>query len=130
MLRHQLPAYSPITWGGVAAGLGAALRGDADGALRRRVSDLLRSRYDARAVVLTDSGTSALRLAIAGAMRGRDTQPVALPGYCCYDVATAAEGAGARVALYDLDVETLGPDMQSLDAVMALAPAAVVIVHL
>jgi perosamine synthetase len=130
VLRHQLPAYSPITWGGIGAGVGALLRGDRDGSLHRRVAEHLRSRYDARAVVLTDSGTSALRLAIAGAIRGRERQPVALPGYCCYDVATAAEGANARVALYDLDINTLGPDLQSLDGVMALAPAAVVIVHL
>ena len=103
MLRHQLPAYSPVTLGAVAAAVLASLRGDPQGGWHRRVCDVLRSRYGATDVLLTDSGTSALRLAIGGALRGVESRPAALPGYCCYDVATAAVGAGAQVILYDLD---------------------------
>lgn len=130
VLRHQLPVYSPVTWEAIAAGLRAAVRGDPDGVLRRRVEGILELRYGARDVLLTDSGTSALRLAIAGALRGRRHRPVALPGYCCYDVATAAEGAGAPVALYDLDPATLGPDFDSLGGLSDAAPGAVVVAHL
>jgi dTDP-4-amino-4,6-dideoxygalactose transaminase len=54
---------------------------------------------------------------------------VALPGYGCYDLATAAEGAGVQVALYDVDERTLGPDWSSLEALRPLQPAAVVVAH-
>jgi dTDP-4-amino-4,6-dideoxygalactose transaminase len=93
------------------------------------VIEVLEERYGASAVLLTDSGTSALRLAIAGATAGSD-RPVALPGYGCYDLSTAAEGAGAQVVLYDLDSRNLGPDPTSLDRVRAVNPAAVVVTHL
>ena len=103
--------------------------GDRSGALRARVADLLRSRYGARDVLLTDSGTGALRLAIEGAVAGSG-RPVALPGYGCYDLASAAEGAGARVALYDLDPSTLGPTAGAIEGLARSRPAAVVLAHL
>lgn len=130
MLRYQLPAYSPVTLGAVAAAVLASVRGDPQGLLHRRVCDVLKSRYGATDVLLSDSGTSALRLAIGGARRGLETRPIALPGYCCYDVATAAVGAGAQVTLYDLDTTTLGPQPASLGSAVQSRPAAVVIAHL
>ncbi len=45
---------------------------------------------------LTDSGTSALTLALQVAHAATGA-PVALPAYCCYDIATAADGAGVAV---------------------------------
>jgi dTDP-4-amino-4,6-dideoxygalactose transaminase len=45
-------------------------------------------------------------------------------------MATAAEGAGATVVLYDVDASTLGPDLESLSSLRALHPAAVVVGHL
>jgi perosamine synthetase len=113
----------------LAAGARVLVSGDRSGALRARVADLLRSRYGARDVLLTDSGTSALRLAIEGAVAGSG-RPVALPGYGCYDLASAAEGAGARVALYDLDPSTLGPAAGAIEALARSRPAAVVVAHL
>lgn len=128
-MRRQLPVHSPVGFLALAAGVAAAVRGDRDGRLHRRVVDALGSRFDALDVMLTDSGTSALRLAIAGAVRGREN-PVALPGYTCYDMATAAEGAEARVALYDLDPATLGPDLASLRGLGSVGLSAVVVGHL
>jgi dTDP-4-amino-4,6-dideoxygalactose transaminase len=127
VLRRQLPVYSPIPAGALAAGFMAALGGEADEA-RAHVRSLLAARFSATDVLLTDSGTSALSLAIAASI-GDTGRSVALPGYACYDVATAAVGAGAHACLYDVDPRTLGPDVSSLKAVCAERPAAVVLVH-
>jgi dTDP-4-amino-4,6-dideoxygalactose transaminase len=75
--------------------------------------------------LLTDSGTTALTLALlAGGGRG-----VALPAYGCYDLVTAALGAGMPVRWYDLDPATLGPDPASLARAVEAGVGAVVIAH-
>lgn len=79
-------------------------------------------------MVLTDSGTTALTLALAGA-RGRAGGEVALPAYGCFDLATAAVGAEAPVRFYDLDPVTLGPDMEALDRAVRAGARTVVIAH-
>ena len=129
MLRRQLPVYSPVDASAIARGLLAASTPRSGEALSARLSEALKTRYHARAVLLTDSGTSALRLAIAGAT-GEGDRSVALPGYGCYDLSTAAEGAGAQVVLYDLDPGTLGPDPGSLERLRRIGPTAVVVAHL
>ena len=68
----------------------------------------LRARYAATDVVLTDSGTSALILALQALVPAGGT--VAYPAYACIDLTAAALGAGMRVRLYDLDPATLSPD--------------------
>lgn len=115
MLRHQLPVHSPLSIGGL---LGAAAevlttRRDGHRMLRARLHTELR----ASGLVLTDSGTSALTLAIRGALRLAGAS-VALPAFNCYDMATAALGSGARVLLYDIDPITLAPDADSLGSVL------------
>lgn len=109
MIRRWIPpVYSPIPGRALVAG---ALGGiDARRRLRRRLAD----DFAAGRVILTDRGTSALQLAIGQAIAGREPV-VALPAFGCYDLATAAVGAGVRVALYDVDPRTLGPDPESLD---------------
>ena len=56
--------------------------------------------------------------------------PVALPAYCCYDVATAADGAGVAFHLYDLEPETLSPDLASLRRSFDAGARSVVVAHL
>ena len=93
--------------------------------MQRRLAE----RFAGAAVLRTDSGTSALRLALHALGVAR-TGPVALPAYCCYDIATAADGAGVPVLLYDLDPLTLGPSLPSLAAALEAGAQAVVAVHL
>lgn len=125
--RHLPPTWSPLT---ARAVLGARrsvaeAREDQD-----RVRALLLQRHAARDIMLTDSGTSALRLALVAAIaRPGASRLVALPAWSCYDLATAADGADAEVILYDLDPATLGPDWNALDRALAQRPAAVVVVH-
>ena len=128
MLRHQLPVHSPLPLAGLAAA-SAALATGGDGA-RTRVESLLRERFGGRSALLTDSGTTALRLALALAARRAPGRPAALPAYCCYDIATAADGAGVPVVLYDLDPRTLGPDAESMARVVGAGVSCVVVAHL
>lgn len=124
--RHQLPVYSPISPAALARGAAAALGmrpGDAPAAARA-----ISERHGARAVALTDSGTSALVLALRLAVGARGV--VALPGYGCSDLTSAALAAGVRVRLYDLDPRTLGPDLDSVQGALCAGARAVVLVHL
>lgn len=124
--RAQFPAYSPVRFRGLVAGLGALFR--PGGGYPGRAARSLQDTYGAGTIRLTDSGTSALALALRAASRGgRD--PVALPAYGCFDLATAALAAGVRVFLYDLDPETLAPPPGALSGMVARGAAAVVTVH-
>ncbi len=97
---------------------------------RTALHEALRARTGARHVALTDSGTSALRLAIEYAtLRPGARRRVALPAWSCYDLVSAAVGADVEIDFYDLDPMTLAPDTPSLRAALAREPAAVVIVH-
>jgi len=89
----------------------------------------LRDKYPVRDLLLTDSGTSALRLAIESIVCSTGGR-VALPAYCCYDVATAAVGASAPVVLYDIDPTTLAPDPNSLRRAVQSGATAIVTAHL
>lgn len=124
-IRYLPPAHSPVS----AASLAGSLRGLALGG-PVGVDGWLARRWEVDAALLVDSGTSALRLAIQSL--STETGPrvrAALPAYGCYDLATAALGAGADVSFYDLDPVTLGPDWSSLGTVLAAGVDAVVLVH-
>jgi len=125
--RYQLPVYSPLSLGALLGGLGAAL-GGGDRA-RRTVEAWIRERYGARQVLLTDSGTSALALAMGAAARRAPGKPILLPSYSCYDLVTAAMAAAVEVAWYDIDPGTLQPDWTSLQERLNGGAAAVVVVH-
>lgn len=124
--RHQLPVSPRISAGSLLRGALAAAgptRSALDGA-----RDDLRRTFEARECTLTDSGTSALVLALrltAGA-----TGTVALPGYGCVDFASAVRFAGMRVRLYDVDPATLSPDLDSVGRVLARGVDAIVVAHL
>jgi perosamine synthetase len=92
------------------------------------VSASLRSHYGSVDALLTDSGTSALMLALRHLLPSSGT--VAYPAYGCIDLTTAALGAGARVRLYDVDPATLSPDLDSLRATMRRGVDAIVVAHL
>lgn len=128
MLRCQPPVHSPLPPRALGAGLRALLGGGASA--EAAVVEQLRRQYGPRQVLRTDSGTSALTLALRHLARTAPGRSVALPAYCCYDVATAADGARIPVALYDLDPATLGPDLDSLRRALAAGAAGVVIAHL
>lgn len=128
LLRWQLPVYSPLSLGALGAALRAALTG-ADP--RPELERTLAADFEAAQVTLCSSGTDALQRAIRVAAgwveRG---SAVALPAYSCFDVATAAIGAGLPITLYDLDPATLGPDLDSLRRALAVGARVVVVAPL
>lgn len=128
--RHQLPVYSPLCPAALLAGARAAARGTAPERAHERLIALLRQRYSPRAVLLTDSGTTALTAALIGIVQDRPGSAVALPAFSCYDVATAADGANVPVLLYDTDPHSLAPDLASLQTTLRRGAAAVVVAHL
>jgi dTDP-4-amino-4,6-dideoxygalactose transaminase len=128
-LRHQLAVYSPISPRAIGAAAIAAIGGGRDSV--ERLEGLLRREYAADDVLLCGSGTQALQVAIEAARgeAGRDAA-VALPAFSCFDVASAAIGAGGPVMLYDLDPPSLSPDLESLDRALAAGARIVVVAPL
>jgi perosamine synthetase len=124
--RHQLPVSSTITARSLLRALAPAL---GDGAHERSALDAeLRQAFGERDVVLVDSGTSALAMAL------RLTTPVdgivALPAYACVDIGAAAIYARVRVRLYDVDPVTLSADLDSVSRVLAAGVDTIVASHL
>jgi len=95
---------------------------------RQRVVAELCQRYSAADALLTDTGTSALILALRKVVPPGGT--VAFPGYGCIDLTSAALGAGIRVRLYDIEPSTLSPDLDSVRKVCARGVDAIVVTHL
>lgn len=128
MWRRQLPAYSPLPLRAVIAGAAGLVSGA--GPARVAVMASLADAFGASDLILTDSGTGALTLAIRACLAETPGAPVAMPAYSCYDLATAADGAVAPVVLYDLDVATLAPDLESLKRALTRGARIVVLAHL
>lgn len=125
---RQPPVHSPLQWSTLRAG-GAALVPGRDP--RPALGVLLAREFTAERVRLLASGTQALQTALVEAARaaGGDVI-VALPAFTCFDVATAAVGAGLRIALYDVDPRTLSPDLDSLTAALTAGACIVVVTPL
>jgi dTDP-4-amino-4,6-dideoxygalactose transaminase len=126
-LRAQPPVRSPLTLRAIGAGIRAAADGGAT--QRATVSRRITEQLAASAVALTDSGTTALALALRLAAARRPGRPVLLPAWGCYDLATAVDAADLPVAFYDLDPGTLGPVWESFERALLLEPAAAVAAH-
>lgn len=119
--RRQLPVYSPLSLRAVMASF---VPGDPTEDLERTLERL----YCVKRAFLTDSGTSALALGLGVALDRRPGGYCLLPGFGCYDLATAALGAGARVMLYDIEPTTLAPRLDTLLPFITEECAAVVVV--
>src|SRR5262245_13133972 len=112
-LRYQLPAYSPVSAASIrhaaVHAFGRGMNGQAT------LTASLEREYHAERAVLVGSGTEALRMALRIAMREVPDTLVALPAFPCFDVASAAVGERARLTFYDIDPNTLAPDLSSLE---------------
>jgi dTDP-4-amino-4,6-dideoxygalactose transaminase len=129
VIRRQLPAYSPVSARAALLATGQLLGFGDDP--RPALRALLEREYDPSSVLLCGSGTQALTIAIQEARRRVDRDaPVALPAFSCFDVASAAVGADVRVSLYDLDPDTLAPDLFSLERVFRAGAGVAVIAPL
>ena len=124
-LRQQLPAYSPLPLKAITA---AAMTPIApSGTPEATVVEAISTRYRPRSILRTDSGTSALTVALQTTARSRI---VALPAFCCFDVATAVAGADVGIVFYDIDPATLGPDFESLRQALRRGATVILVAHL
>jgi dTDP-4-amino-4,6-dideoxygalactose transaminase len=128
MWRRQLPVYSPLSAAAIGRAMMQGLGLTANGPVG--LSAVLEREYAAEQAVLFASGTQALQVALRLAMRQVGDAAVALPSFSCFDVASAAIGAGARLRFYDLDPATLTPDLDSLQRVLERGTRVTVISHL
>jgi perosamine synthetase len=124
--RRIPPVNSPVRPGAVLAGQLAAL-GVAD-AGREQLAGALCATFGARRAILAASGTHALTLALRSIVPPGEV--VAMPAYACIDLTAAAIGAGVRVALYDVDPDSLGPRPDSLRATLDDGARAVLVAPL
>lgn len=129
MTRAIPPVYSPLPLRAVLAGLRSAWIGLPAVAVREQFLRWLTALYPDARFVLTDSGTSALVLALRHATR-QEKRPIALPAFACFDLATAVLATEAPVVFYDVDPLTLNPDQESLARILTIAPGAIVAAHL
>jgi perosamine synthetase len=120
--RHQLPVSSTITARALVRAFGA---GEHE---RAALVPELRRAFGASRVVLVDSGTSALAMALQVATPAGGV--VALPAYACVDIGAAAIYARVRVRLYDVDPVTLSADLDSVSRVLAAGADTIVVSHL
>ena len=129
MFRRVPPVHSPLSLAALSRGLAAALSERAWRAARAEIDQWVRETFEPRAWAWTDSGTTALTLALRLATAERGSRRIALPAYGCYDLATACDGAEVEVLLYDIDPGTLGPDWSSLEWALGEGAVSVVLVH-
>src|SRR3989442_356539 len=128
MLRRQPPAYSPVSLSALWSATLHGLRLAPD--TRANLIALLECEYAADHVILLGSGTQALQIALRLAMSRVGDPSVALPAFTCFDVASAAVGASARLRFYDVEPSTLAPDLESLERVLERGTRVVVVTPL
>lgn len=123
--RHQLAVAPRITVSALVRGAGSLVASNS-GELEHLAKEL-ELRFSASRCVLTDSGTSALVLAL-GLTAGKQ-QAVALPAYGCVDITSAARFADVKATLYDVDPNTLSPDLDSVRRALDRGVRAIVVAH-
>lgn len=124
---RRLPGVaSPISPAALAHAFVASVWAPQDLSTRARAR--VERRFGASRALLTDSGTSALVIALRLAVRPGGV--VGFPGFACVDLAAAARFAGVRVRLYDLDPASLSPDLDSVDQLLRRGVDAIVVAHL
>jgi dTDP-4-amino-4,6-dideoxygalactose transaminase len=123
--RHQL-AVAPRITSAALTRAGTSLLSSSTEPLDALAASLRRE-FGAERCVLTDSGTSALVLALRLLVGKNGT--VALPGFGCVDITSAVRYAGVNARLYDIDPLTLSPDLGSVRSVLEQGVQAIVIAH-
>lgn len=121
------PVYSAIPTRSLASALAA--HANREGVREQALHALLTHLGNGQAV-FTNGGTTALAMALKIAESRTISTQVALPAYCCPDVATAAVFAGQQIHLYDIDPDTLQPDWESLRQCLKRGARSAVMVHL
>lgn len=128
MLYCLPPAGVPIMLGDILAGIGSAVREERS---VERFGNEISRYFGSKHYFLVSSGRSALGLILSALRRSHPEKDVVLiPAYTSYSVPSAVVNAGLKVGLYDLDSETMSPDMASLKEAITERTLCVLICHL
>lgn len=129
MIRRQPPTYSPLSLPSIARASFTALARHAPE--RGGLVSLIQESLRCEEVLLLGSGTQALQMALEIAVpRVGGGRRVALPAYTCFDVASAAVGAGSEVVFYDINPTTLSPVEESFERALGAGVATAVVGNL
>ncbi len=129
MARALPPVQSPLSLGALRRGWTSARSGRVAARAEAELRAALAARGFAGEILLADSGTSALNLALRAAVTARSGS-VAIPAYGCFDLATAVDAAGVPFVLYDVDPGTLAPVPGAIECAVAEGATIVLLVHL
>lgn len=130
---HPLNWLRTIPPGGAPLGLDAIARSAAQArseASITRLQTMLHKRFGTEHIFFTSSGRGALSLLFAALHRHNpERRQVLVPAYVSYSVPSAVVRAGCRIALYDVNPNTLAPDMESLRKAVSGQTLAVLAAH-
>ena len=130
MLPRSLPpTTAPLRVTDILAAVPALVNGGEREQVRFR--EEIGRRFGVKHVFLSSSGKASLvqlLKAMASIRPGKDE--VLLPAYTSFSVPSAVVAAGFKVALYDLDPQTLSPDLPSLERAVTVSTLCVVVCHL
>lgn len=126
--RMLPPSAAPLRPADILAGLKAmANPHEALDSLREAVQ----KKFGVRHAFFATSGRAGLSAGLRALRRlNPDRDEVLLPAYTSFSVPSAVVNAGLKVSLYDLQADTLAPDMESLERAMGPRTLCVVACHL
>lgn len=126
--RMLPPSAAPLRPADILAGLKAmANPHEAQDELREAVQ----KKFGVRHAFFATSGRAGLSAGLRALRRlNPDRDEVLLPAYTSFSVPSAVVNAGLKVSLYDLQADTLAPDMESLERAMGPRTLCVVACHL
>ncbi len=108
--------------------LNALFRGWLPG--KESFSKSLEAYWGQKPVLFADNAKMLLSLVFSALKQVTGRKEILIPGYTCYSVAAAAVRAGCEIVLYDLDPDSLQPDLGDVENKIGLQTIAVVGQHL
>lgn len=126
--RMLPPSAAPLYPRDILAGLKVLDNPDeAEESLRTAIQD----KFGVRHVFFTNSGRAGLSAGLSALCHlAPERDEVLLPAFTSFSVPSAVVNAGLKVSLYDLQPDTLAPDMDSLKRALGPKTLCVVVCHL
>lgn len=127
-LRALAPSGVPFSIRDLFHGLLAAMQGDGAGeAFRRELSETFGQEH----VFLYSSGRGAISYGLKALHElSPDKTEVLIPAFTSFSVPSAVVNAGFTVSLYDLDPQTMSPDIESLKRAVSDRTLCIMVCHL
>lgn len=117
MLRYIAPAGTPVKFSELVGWLMDSVTGKDR---RAALCDAIKSRYGVKHCFLMSSGRAAMAMLFTILKQNNPQEQrdeIVLPAYTCYSVPAAAEIAGLKVRICDVDPHTLSYDMEQFRSI-------------